>query len=922
MNRRAFPVLLLWLAACSSPAGNADATVDVTADSVTAELTDVSELSHGPQDAGDLGPSPDLGGDGAEHPSDLDSVQTAGELAEADVFVPADFAIEISAPADAEVVSGAILVEIKPVDIAELKLDSLTVSINNVLVFTDTKVPTHFVLDTTKHEGSQLQFLAQASIGPMHTSDAIAVQVNNPPFGFKQVSTKQGVYRNGDEVSIFVSTGKAGMTVVADFQALDSNFQPGAADGYEIGGGKYMVFHTISVDNAVADGHYQIPVTISDDEFELTYEQLDLGLQNTDTVPLRVQGGIFVEGLPPIADDTWDQPISALSGNDFVITGGSAKVHVGFSNYAYVSEIIGIIIAVEGFTGYYQVPIDSSGGTEEILLLLRAYIDPEVPPSQLKLMLALRDSTGRVSPYKQRTMSVQSVGSGDVQVSISWDTPTDVDLHVVEPSGYELWYGDTFSPSGGELDLDSNPACDIDGVNNENIFWPQGAAPPGTYIVRVDFYMDCMEECGWGYCGAKYTVTVNSCGNTEVFDGSFAPGSDDAGGQGDGVTVTSFSNENCGRILRGRLRYEDKTFDQYGFLAATWKPIRHAVVEVHRKSDNELLATGSTDRFGNYELQFSNGKDPGIYLVVKSTTDLTEPPRQIVVKNHPKFNLVYSVSSPSIDENESENPVIDFDIPELVAGGAFNILDKAVDGYDLIRLMTGKDLGELHIYWATGSDTTDTLYCSPFFYDLGICSQEGAVSVRGKDEDRDEYDDMVILREFFKFALEQVSRDDNPGGIHDGTRDDPRRAWSEGVSSFFAGDVVGSRYFVNSRPLGVYLVDDMDSMDTPFAFGTETDTLFGPVSEYLVAASLWDLADDGETEEFDTLANRVGIYDAVFNYLPSDKFLDRGFVGVDLVDFLDGWFCRGWGQQDAVASIVADHREFPYDFDGPEECLH
>jgi len=926
MKHRCLPVLLLFCAACSSGTGTSDVVTPFADSGIPADASgDTGPRTDGSgpvEDARfDLSPDgrwPDATG------TEVDPAGDAGglEIKDGDTFEPADFAIAIEQPEEFSVQTGAIKVYIAPVDMEELKLDGLAVSINGEAVFFDTKLPTSFVLDTTQYQEAGLDIKAQANIANKAATDLVSVPLENPSFHFKYVSVNEYRYKNGDEVSIYVSTGKAGMDLSADFSAMDSTFAPGEEQAYEIGGGKYMLHYLLSKDNQNSDGRYLVPITAGDGEFILTYTHLALALENQESLPVRLEGGIFVDGSLPEPDDGWSQPIGGFTGNDFIINGGSAKINADFSGYAYPEEIIGIIVGVDGYAGYFQKPLSGSPGVEELLLLLRVFVESEEPPAKLNIKVAVKDVTGRVSPYKSHQMEVQTVGSGDVQVSISWDTPTDVDLHVIDPENNELWYGDTFSSSGGELDLDSNPACVLDGVNNENVFWAPGQAPLGTYIVRVDFYMDCPEYCGGGYCGAKYTVTTNYCGLTEVFDGSFAPGQDDQGGEGDGVTVTTFSNENCARVLRGKVRYEDKTFDEFGFSAAGWRPIRYATVEVRRAADGELLAGGSTDRFGNYEIQFSNKGDPGVYIEVRCQTDFEEKLRLITVMNHPKFNKVYAVASPSTDETESDAPVIDFDIPEMVSGGAFNILDMAVDGYDLIRLMTGKDLGELRIYWATGADTTDTLYCSEYFYSQGVCSEMGALSVQGKDSDRDEYDDMVILKEFFKFALEQVSRDDNPGGYHDGTRDDALRAWSEGVSSFFASDVLHLRHFVNSRPQGVYIVEDLEVMDTPFAFGTETGTMFGPLSEHLVSALLWDLVDGGMEEAFDAVENRIAVYDSIFNYLPSSKFVDRGPDGVDLVDFLDGWVCRGWEEQEGLESLVVQHRDFPYDFSGPASCVH
>ena len=928
---------VVLVASCADSGGSTDQ------DGKTAARTDgglADGVSRRDARGGPDGPGPDRGdvwgaGDLADGrpESDLgDAVETdsglPADLAEGDALpdvpeiVPVpDFEITFDKPDSEAVHSGSLVVSLVPQPMAELKVDSLTVTVNGDWVFGDTKLPTSFVLDTTQYQAAVLKFEATAQAGDKSAEAKTTVAIDNPPFRFKHVSVQEYLCRNGEEVSIFVSTGKPGLDLTADFAALDSTYDAGQEAIYEIGGGKYTITYNISESNVIEDGSYPVSVGASNGEFSLVYDGLTLTLENTPLLPIRVEGGIFVAGTMPDATPGWESPIDSITGNEFIITGGSGKMNVNFPGYAYPTEIIGVLVGMEGHAGYFQKPLENSAGSEEILLLLRTYLDPEVPPASLAFTVAVLDVAGRVSAGEGYQMAVESVGSGDVQVSVSWDTATDVDLHVIEPNGEELWYGDQISNSGGELDLDSNPACMIDGVNNENVFWPDGGAPIGTYVVRVDFYSDCF-NCG-GLCGANYTVTVHYCGDLELFEGSFAPGTDDSGDEGSGVEITQFSNENCGRVVRGTVRYEDKTIGPAGFSAATWKPARYAVVDLHRSSDGALLASGITDRFGRYELQFSNKSDPGIYIVVYSQTDFSEGLRPIAVMNHPKFDAIYSVASPSVNESLEEVPQLDFDIPEVVGGGAFNVLDVLVDGYDLVRLKTGKDIGQLHVYWATGSDTTDTLYCSEYFYELGICSEMGALSVQGKDIDRDEYDDMVILKEFFKFAVEQVSLDDNPGGYHDGTRDDPRRAWSEGVSTFFAGDVLGRRHFVNSRPLGVYVVDDLEEMPTPLAFSTSDDTMYGLVSEHLVSAVLWDLADGSDGEETDGVeGRRTGLYDAIFNYLPSAYFADRGFPGVDLVDFLDGWFCRGWDEAEAVKKIVNEHRDFHYEQSGQEGCVH
>jgi len=68
------------------------------------------------------------------------------------------------------------------------------------------------------------------------------------------------------------------------------------------------------------------------------------------------------------------------------------------------------------------------------------------------------------------------LGTGDVQVTLRWNTPVDLDLHVIDPLGEEIYFRYTFSPSGGTLDVDANAGCTND-TPVENVFWPTGGAP-------------------------------------------------------------------------------------------------------------------------------------------------------------------------------------------------------------------------------------------------------------------------------------------------------------------------------------------------------------------------------------------------------------------------------------------------------------
>jgi hypothetical protein len=96
-----------------------------------------------------------------------------------------------------------------------------------------------------------------------------------------------------------------------------------------------------------------------------------------------------------------------------------------------------------------------------------------------------------------------SIGvSGALVVTLTWDTEADLDLHVVDPLGHEIFHGapssqNTFEPDAGSdgvgiLDVDSNAQCIIDGLCREDVTWASDP-PSGHYLVRVDTASLCAE---------------------------------------------------------------------------------------------------------------------------------------------------------------------------------------------------------------------------------------------------------------------------------------------------------------------------------------------------------------------------------------------------------------------------------------------
>jgi len=75
----------------------------------------------------------------------------------------------------------------------------------------------------------------------------------------------------------------------------------------------------------------------------------------------------------------------------------------------------------------------------------------------------------------------------DLRASLIWNDTNDLDLHVVTPSGEEIYFSNKASSCGGMLDVDRNVAGETD-APVENVMWPKHKAKAGRYRIFVRNY--------------------------------------------------------------------------------------------------------------------------------------------------------------------------------------------------------------------------------------------------------------------------------------------------------------------------------------------------------------------------------------------------------------------------------------------------
>jgi hypothetical protein len=147
-------------------------------------------------------------------------------------------------------------------------------------------------------------------------------------------------------------------------------------------------------------------------------------------------------------------------------------------------------VGLAGDQGYWIVPAGLPDVTAPAYptFAVALSFSAGLPAGAYTLVVQAVDDQSRFGPPDTATLTVAAapVPAGALVFTLRWDTEADLDLHVVDPAGDEIYWGDISPPgSGGILDFDSNAGCVIDGRRQENVIW-QATPPPGQYLVRVD----------------------------------------------------------------------------------------------------------------------------------------------------------------------------------------------------------------------------------------------------------------------------------------------------------------------------------------------------------------------------------------------------------------------------------------------------
>ncbi|MEQ1439222.1 hypothetical protein AAG565_07650 [Fontimonas sp. SYSU GA230001] len=232
--------------------------------------------------------------------------------------------------------------------------------------------------------------------------------------------------------------------------------------------------------------------------------------------------GSLTSGNIP-AQSANDPKVESVQANTPASNGSTAQVPVTINASAALSALF---LKVPGANSLITVNLSGGGGKalsdQKAAFMANGNpkaldtfnVDVTLPPNIgegfFDVDVAVQDSAGNVSNTGRGRITIARVGTGKLQFSLSWDAEVDLDLHVFEPDGNEIYYGNPGpSASGGELDIDDlngpassgRPAGEPEGV--ENVFY-DSAAPTGIYTVRINYFS--------GQLAANFVVTVSADG--------------------------------------------------------------------------------------------------------------------------------------------------------------------------------------------------------------------------------------------------------------------------------------------------------------------------------------------------------------------------------------------------------------------------
>jgi hypothetical protein len=266
---------------------------------------------------------------------------------------------------------------------------------------------------------------------------------------------------------------------------------------------------------------------------------------------LRVARAQFVSGSMPTGSSKGPSVLSINLVNTYIYPNYSSDPVSGVLAPSATAAAIGL----QGDVGYWLVVAGAPGVTtpNDPSFSGSMQFSSGIIAGTYTLLVRAVDTNGNFGEPSTQILTAQGatplepLPSGDLVITLTWTNDSNLDLHVIDPAGQDLYWGNQSTeppppavvPDGGSfgtIDYDSNANCDDDGLDREDAVW-KGPPPSGQYTVRVDAASLC------GNPDAYWTVTATLDGKVVGEAQGTAVEADTLGnhGVGAGVTALTFS---------------------------------------------------------------------------------------------------------------------------------------------------------------------------------------------------------------------------------------------------------------------------------------------------------------------------------------------------------------------------------------------
>ena len=226
-------------------------------------------------------------------------------------------------------------------------------------------------------------------------------------------------------------------------------------------------------------------------------------------------GRLDFKSLPPPSGG----PTISLAGSGTLVVGGAFFLQVTPEPGVAVDTLLASVQREPA--GYFEIDVGDAAPPYLLVGQVPYQLDPT--RSRVGICVTAVYATNRVGSTECLDMAIVGVVTSDVQITLSWDADSAVDLKVLDPNGNAV----TRATLGSRA-ADSNPSCDaLDGVRNEHVAWSTGSAAPGDYsvLVRLQDPCDAVET--------NYVVRLKHGETTSTFSGKLKRA-------GEEVAVTRF----------------------------------------------------------------------------------------------------------------------------------------------------------------------------------------------------------------------------------------------------------------------------------------------------------------------------------------------------------------------------------------------